>query len=265
MTQVTKKKIGLPPIALILLGLLSLWGIPKLGAYLLSHHDGSAVKNSVQERMSLGDRLLIPADVTPAKQAGIQAFTNQDYESATREFQTALNQRRNDPETLIYLNNARLGSDRTLKIAVSIPIGSNLNVAQEMLRGVAQAQNEVNQLGGINGIGLQVKIINDENDPAIAKQVATELVNDSTILAVVGHNASNASLAAAPIYQQGQLVMITPTSFANSLSGFGSYIFRTVPTARFLADPLAHYAVKTARKSRIVICYDSPDRSEIGA
>ncbi len=257
MTQVTKKKTGLPPIALILLGLLSLWGIPKLGAYLLGSNSGSTAKNSVQERMSFGDRLLIPADANPAKQAGIHAFANQDYATASREFKTALNQRRNDPETLIYLNNARSESDRTLKIAVSVPISSNLNVAQEMLRGVAQAQEEVNQSGGINGIGLQVKIIDDENNPAIAKQVATELVNDASILAVVGHNASEVSLAAAPIYQNGQLVMITPTSATNKLSGFGSYIFRTIPATRFLAEPLAQYAIKTAHKSRVAVCYDS--------
>jgi branched-chain amino acid transport system substrate-binding protein len=231
--------------------------LSKLGAYLLGHHTGQTGAGSVSERISSGNKLLIAADATAAKQAGINAFAKENYATATREFQSALNQRRNDPETLIYLNNARLGSDRTFKIAVSVPIGSNLNVAQEMLRGVAQAQDEVNQAGGINGTGLRVTIINDENDPAIAKQVAAELVNDPQVLAVVGHNTSEASLAAAPIYQNGQLVMITPTSSANQLSGFGSYIFRTLPATRFVAEPLAQYAIKTVQKSRIAVCYDS--------
>ncbi|HBY75884.1 MAG TPA: ABC transporter substrate-binding protein, partial [Cyanobacteria bacterium UBA11148] len=51
------------------------------------------------------------------------------------------------------------------KIAVSVPMESNLNKAQEILRGVAQAQNEVNRNGGINGMLLKVAIANDENDP----------------------------------------------------------------------------------------------------
>jgi branched-chain amino acid transport system substrate-binding protein len=71
------------------------------------------------------------------------------------------------------------------------------------------------------------------------------LTKDPSILAVIGHNASNASLEAAPIYQQEKLVMVTPTSFANNLSGFGSYIFRTVPNISLMAAPLAEYAVKT--------------------
>jgi branched-chain amino acid transport system substrate-binding protein len=87
--------------------------------------------------------------------------------------------------------------------------------------------------------------------------VATELVKDEHIVAVVGHNASNASLVAAPIYQQGQLVMVTPTSFANNLSGFGSYIFRATPTIRLMAEPLAEYVVGTARKTTLAVCYDS--------
>jgi len=256
MTDTIKKKKKLPPIAFILLGLFLFWVTPKL----LFHQiwgDQIASTNLVGERMSLGDKLLIAADANAAKKAGIIAFAAQDYTTANREFEMALAQRRNDPETLIYLNNAQSSSDRIFKIAVSVPIGSNLNVAQEILRGVAQAQDETNQAGGINGTKLQVKIINDENDPAIAKQVATALVNDSTILAVVGHNTSEASLAAAPIYQDGQLVMISPTSSTNKLSGFGSYIFRTLPTTRFLAEPLAQHAIKTVRKSRVAICYDS--------
>lgn len=145
----------------------------------------------------------------------------------------------------------------SLRIAVSVPIGSNSNVAQEILRGVAQAQDEINTNGGINGAGLVVAIANDDNDPDIAKQVATAFVEDNKILAVVGHNASNASVAAAPIYQKGKLVMVTPTSFANDLSGFGDYIFRTVPHIRFMAARLAEYAVRTAQKRDIAVCYDS--------
>lgn len=262
MTQVAKKKGGLPPIAFILLGLVSLWAIPKLHAYLLGHPSIPGSSSSVQERMSVGEKLLIAANAPPDKQKGVTAFAKEDYTTAVGRFEAALIQRRNDPETLIYLNNARLvgdrqQGDRTLKIAVSVPIGSNLNVTQEMLRGVAQAQDEVNRAGGINGAGLQVEIVNDENNPAIAKQVATALVDDPQVLAVVGHNTSDASLAAASIYQPGQLVMITPTSSANQLAGFGNYIFRTIPTTRFLAEPLAQYAIKTAHKTRIAVCYDS--------
>ncbi len=106
------------------------------------------------------------------------------------------------------LNNAKEGDRTSLTIAVSVPSGSNPNIAQEILRGVAQAQDKINATGGIKGAGLQVEIVNDNNLAEVAKEVATALTNDPKILGVIGHNDSTASLAAAPIYQEKGLVRV---------------------------------------------------------
>ncbi len=208
------------------------------------------------ERMSLGNTLLISADVTSEKQAGIQAFSQGNFALAVNQFKASLQNRKNDPETLIYLNNAQIGNKPAYKIAVSVPIGSNLNVAQEILRGVAQAQDQINQNSGINGTPLLVEIANDENNPEIAKEIATTLVKDLNVLAVIGHNASDASLATAPIYQQGQLVAITPTSSAQNLTEIGNYIFRAVPNNRLVAETLTRQIVQSDRKTKIAVCFD---------
>lgn len=76
-------------------------------------------------------------------------------------------------------------------------------------------------------------------------------------MAVIGHNSSNASIAAAPLYQEAGIVNITSTSSAEELSKIGDYIFRTAPSTRALADTLADYAVKTAGKTNLGICFDS--------
>lgn len=243
--QVKPKTRKIPPIIYIFF----------VGLYLVLCFHAPTILKIESESGSIGNRLLIQDKLTPDKQNGIEAFAKGDYQQAIASFKNSLLQQPNDPETLIYLNNAQ-AVNNYIKIAVSVPIGSNLNVAQEILRGVATAQDEINQNGGINGRKLQVEIINDENDPEIARKVARELVKDRQVLGVVGHNASNASLAAAPIYQQEGLVMISPTSFANNLSGFGNYIFRIVPTTKVMAEALADYTV-TARKTKIAFCYDS--------
>ncbi|KAM3113830.1 ABC transporter substrate-binding protein [Phormidesmis sp. 146-33] len=217
-----------------------------------------SVRSNLQskDRVSLGDKLLIIANASQAKQTGIEAFAKKDYETAVTKLKASLKDNRNDPEALIYLNNAQLRLDRKspLKIAVSVPIGSNLNVSQEILRGVAQAQDELNRRAEIP---LEVAIANDDNNPEIAKQVAAEFVQDASVLAVVGHNSSDASIAAAPIYEQGKLTMITSTSSADAISGIGSYVFRVVPSSRLTADVLSRYVLKTARKTAIAICLDS--------
>lgn len=264
MYQETNKRKSPPPIVfIIILGLIGFGAskfLPTLFASKISDtptsKSGASPSGAIATRISLGNQILVTSQTTAEKQAGVTAFAKGDYKEAVQKFQASLQQNRNDPETVIYLNNAKASNGSALKIAVSVPIGSNPNVAQEILRGVAQAQEQINTSGGINGAQLQVKIVNDDNSQEVVRDVAKTLTQDASILAVIGHNASNASLEAAPIYQQEKLVMVTPTSFANNLSGFGSYIFRTVPNISIMAAPLAEYAVKTG-KTNIAICYDS--------
>jgi ABC-type branched-subunit amino acid transport system substrate-binding protein len=72
-------------------------------------------------------------------------------------------------------------------LAAAVPADNNPNIAQEILRGVAQAQHQFNQKNGLNGRLLEIKIANDAGQPEQAKQVAAELVKDQSILGVIGH------------------------------------------------------------------------------
>lgn len=132
------------------IGLLSAWIFPRLQSGRISPTvvgtsssptvgDALPDLSSLPDRISIGNRQLIAEVTTPAKREGIAAFDAQDYYKAVEWFELSLKALPNDPETLIYLNNARLRlqEDKTLAIAVSVPIGTNLNVAQEILRGVA--------------------------------------------------------------------------------------------------------------------------------
>ncbi len=213
------------------------------------------IVSDLDKRFSEGARILVPSNDNETKLFAAKAIAEGNTKEAINLFTTYLQKQSNDPEALIYLNNAKAINHNPLKIAVVVPITSNLNVAQEMLRGSAQAQDEINKNGGINGRYLSIMIADDSNEPDIAKQVAQAIVNKPEIIAIVGHNASNASLSAAPIYQSNQLVMVNPTSFANGIADVGNYIFRVVPTTQVLAQSLAENVTKKHKK--LAICYDS--------
>ncbi|QLE41450.1 ABC transporter substrate-binding protein [Nostoc sp. C052] len=216
---------------------------------------------SLGDRISLGEKTLLKQDTNPEKEAGVKAFLEGDCQSAINSLNSYRKANLSDPEALIYLNNAKARQKgERLKIGVSVPIGTNPNVSKEMLRGVAQAQDEVNNSGGINGKALEVAIANDDNNSSQAQNIAKQFVNDQTILAVVGHNASEAAVPAAFEYKNGKLVMLSPTSFDQRLSNLSNYIFRTVNTNN-LARSLSDYRIKTAAQTNIVICVDpeSPD------
>lgn len=216
----------------------------------------------IERRFSSGENILVSIDSSPDKQEAIKLFRSGDFENAIVRFNASLAINRNDPESWIYLNNAKARlSKNSVKVAVGVPIGGNVNIAKEILRGVSQYQNDVNQGSGIHGKLLEVLIANDDNDPAIARSVAEKLVKDEDILAVIGHQSSDVSIAAAPIYVKGDLVMVSPTSYARNLSSIGKTIFRTTPSSRAIASSLAKQTVDSLRLRRIAICIDGKSQA----
>lgn len=204
-------------------------------------------------RISRGDRTLFPDIKNPNRDLGIQAFKKGDYQQATKLFQNAVNENRNDPEVLIYYNNAlALKQGSPITLAVVVPANNERkNAPQEMLRGVAQAQNQFNAKGGEKGRLLEIVIANDDNKTETAKQVAEELVKDKSILGVIGHNSSNVTQAALPEYEQAQLAVISPTSTSILLNS--EVFFRTVYYDANAGVKLAKYAFNKLKLNKVVI------------
>jgi ABC-type branched-subunit amino acid transport system substrate-binding protein len=213
----------------------------------------------LDDKLSCGEEILVSGVAEQNKQQGVNAFAAGDERKAVDLLEKAW-QQRHDPETLIYLNNARLMNQKAYAIAVAAPLTNNKDMAQEILRGVAQAQNEINQGNKINGRGLKVLIADDENKPDQAKQIAEKLVSKRDILSVVGHFSSASSLKAMKVYQQRKLVMISPTSTSEDLSRFGKapnhVFFRTVPSDRVTAQALANYLMNDAHQQKAAVFYN---------
>jgi branched-chain amino acid transport system substrate-binding protein len=222
----------------------------------ISNHPSPTTPDNSQTNgkpMSFGEKTFVPGNVLPAKQAGIDAIATGNWSVAVEKLQQALKLNRNDPEALIFLNNAKIGDRKSYAIATVVPMGTDPNGGLEILRGIAQAQTAINQTGGINGVPLKVAIANDNNQEDRAKQVATALVNSPEILAVIGHWASQVTLATAPVYNDGKLVAISPISTSVKLSGISPYIFRTVPSDYIAARALANYMLtQLGRKNAAV-------------
>ena len=152
------------------------------------------------------------------------------------------------------MNNAQVADKKTYSIAVPVPLSTDMTTAQEILRGVAQAQKEVNL---VTSFPLTVVIADDNNNPNTAKQLAQSLTDNKDILGVVGHFSSGVTLAAAPIYQAKGLVAISPTSTSVTISNMGDYIFRTVPSDRFAGNAIAQYTLERLNKTKAAVIYNS--------
>jgi branched-chain amino acid transport system substrate-binding protein len=194
---------------------------------------------------------------TTAKEAGIAAMKNKEFPKAVTEFDKALKIRKNAPETLIYQNNAAIGEKPSYTIGVAVPLQSDLDGSLELLRGVAQAQTEINKANGINGIPLRVTIVGEADKAETAVAAAEMFVKDSQVLGVVGHYASDSTLAAGKIYDSNKLVTISAVSSSVKLTQFSPYVFRTIPSDYVSGRALADHTLKVMKRQKAVIFFNS--------
>lgn len=227
---------------------------------------------TVGDQLSCGEEALVPQlskqSAPVEKQQGIEALKQQDYGRAYQLLDIAWGKQR-DPETLIYRNNAKIrvlgAKDQPIyTIAAAIPLNTpdkDSDTGIEMLRGVAQAQDQAIQ----QGMNLQVLIADDGNQKAQGQAVASALVNKPKLLAVIGHYASEVTIPAVPIYQQHQLVVISPTSTSTDLSKAGKQpdhvFFRTGNTTRQHAEDLVRYLDKQAPGQKVAIFYNQGENN----
>jgi ABC-type branched-subunit amino acid transport system substrate-binding protein len=214
-----------------------------------------------QGKISNGDRSLFPNIKNSYRDQGIQAFKRKDYTEAIKQFGEAIKANPNDPEVRIYYNNASARkTGNPISLAVAIPADDKYtNLAQETLRGVSQAQEEFNQKNGLNGRLLEIKIANDAGQPEQAKEVAAELVKDTSILGVIGHNSSDSTKAALEEYNKTDIPVISSTSTSTQLLRQRNF-FRSLPSDAAGGKKLAEYAFKTLKLTKVVI-FSNPANS----
>lgn len=131
--------------------------------------------------------------------------------------------------------------------------GADAAIGQEQLRAIEMAVNSVNAGGGIDGRRLNLVAYDDANDPAVAAARAEEIVANEAVLLVIGHDRSDVSLAAKPIYEQAGLAAISPSSTADTLTERDDWYFRSIFTNRDQGEFIAAYVQHALNQDRASI------------
>ncbi|MEG4503242.1 bifunctional serine/threonine-protein kinase/ABC transporter substrate-binding protein [Microcoleus sp. F6_B4] len=255
--------------------------IPRISPLIPTISPRQTLPTPSPDGVSSGEKLLVQTSALWSKQRGINEFADSNYPEALKLLKQSWREDRRDPETLIYINNALLKAINAeyYTIAIIVPIrrnqdGSilNANLAEELLRGIAQAQTEVN-LGLIAGNeknkdfpgqgflepkairkkGLKVIIADDGNIKSYAVQRANNLVAMPDILAVIGHYTSDMTVETVDIYDRNQLVAISPGSTTEELTRKPrKFFFRTAPTTSIEAEALVNQLIGIGEKKAAV-------------
>jgi branched-chain amino acid transport system substrate-binding protein len=99
---------------------------------------------------------------------------------------------------------------QTIDIGLAAPMtGPVAALGDQVRRGAEAAIDVFNAKGGVLGRKLALKAFDDGCDPARAVQAARRLTQAEKVVAVIGHVCGPASVAAAPIYAQMRIPMMT--------------------------------------------------------
>ena len=141
----------------------------------------------------------------------------------------------------VYFFNYR-GSGQYQLAFVGPMSGADAKYGKAMVKGADLFVDEVNKRGGINGKRLKLSIYDDGNDPEAAVEIAKKIANSSDILAVLGHYYSSTSLAAAPIYEQAGIAMVSASASDDTITKNHEWSFTTLPSSAFQGQFIVNYA-----------------------
>ncbi|RTZ97873.1 MAG: branched-chain amino acid ABC transporter substrate-binding protein, partial [Deltaproteobacteria bacterium] len=112
----------------------------------------------------------------------------------------------------------------TIRIGVASPFTGDLaSYGDNIKAGVNLKLAEINGAGGINGKKIELVWGDDLCAPKDAGTVGAKFAADKSIVAVIGHLCSSATLAAMPIYVRAGMPVISPTSTNPTIGDVASY------------------------------------------
>jgi len=153
---------------------------------------------------------------------------------------------------LVLLWKGHFFSER-LYIAVAGPMEDANGKA--MVQGVQLAIDQINKQGGIHGKRVQLLKFDDQDGSMLSKEKALEIANSKAV-AVIGHYASDASLAATKIYQEKGIPAISGSATADQLTQQSDWYFRVIFNNSDQGTLLAYYVHKVLGYNRASVLFD---------
>ena len=130
--------------------------------------------------------------------------------------------------------------------------------------GATLAFEQLNRAGGVLGKRLDMLIEDDHNEAAEAASAVSKLITRDHVVALIGENASSRSLAAAPIAQNYQVPMVSPSSTNVAVTKKGDYIFRVCFVDSYQGKALAVFSRQTLKSATAAILIDAKSDYSVG-
>ena len=142
--------------------------------------------------------------------------------------------------------------------------GSEATFGQSSHKGTALAIDDLNAAGGVLGKKIQLLTEDDQSQAGQPATVVRKLISSDGVVAILGEVASSRSLEAAPICQQNNIPMISPSSTNPRVTEVGDYIFRVCFIDPFQGTVMANFARKTLKLKSVAVLTDMKSDYSLG-
>lgn len=148
-----------------------------------------------------------------------------------------------------------------LRVGALFPLsGSDSDLGQTQLCATELALEKINAAGGVGGRKLVLVKGDTHSDPTTSSALATSMMKDPKVVAVLCGGTSREAMAAAEVAENEGKVLLCTVASAPELAATGKWVFRTCPTNAREAKVLADFAAYTLHASRVwVISSDAPE------
>src|SRR5450759_3887525 len=140
----------------------------------------------------------------------------------------------------------------TLTIGIGAPLTDGaVPQGKGMVRGTNRAVNQANATQEVKDLGLTIATVegDDKGDPTTGGNVATQFVSNPSLVGVMGTLNSGVTRVEVKIYNQANVVQVSPANTADDLTKMGMANFFRVCTVDSVQGPVsADYAFKDGGK-----------------
>ena len=150
----------------------------------------------------------------------------------------------------------------TLKVGINMELSGDVaTYGQDTVKGIELAIEQINAAGGIDGKQVEVVKYDNKSDAAEATTLATKLMTQDKVLAVMGPATSGAFKAEIPVGIQNKVPVISGSATAADVtvdaSGVKEYAFRICYTDDYQGTAMANFAFNDLKKTKAVIIKDT--------
>ncbi|MFZ5974972.1 MAG: ABC transporter substrate-binding protein [Bacillota bacterium] len=150
----------------------------------------------------------------------------------------------------------------TVKIGINMELsGAVATYGQDTVKGIELAIDEINAAGGINGKTVELVKYDNKSDAAEATTLATKLMTQDGVAAVLGPATSGAFKAEIPVANDKKIPVISGSATADDVtvdaSGVKEYAFRVCFADSYQGTAMANFASKNLKLKKAIIIMDN--------